>query len=284
MAISVYSYVKEKYPDVLLFTVNTNQSQIIPLAFGKPPLAFNKQLTVENYIAMYGFNIFQKKGAYKNNLEVLAQYFVESIEVSHKIISVIRSNAGGGDSIKAPRGFRINEKDFTKLGISINELEIVWQKLEHFSIISNFDKSNQIITFRIETNEDYAFLAGDWLEVFVYSSAKQCKFDSVEMGVHIDNYRGEIDVFCLNSANAMICECKTGGKLKSEDLSTLGSKAEKLGGNYCVKLFITSENQIGEEFLNKAQSNRIVVVSGKELINMTEILAQQMQSPTYTRR
>ena len=60
MAISVYSYVQKKYKDVLAFSVNTNQSQIIPLVFGKQPVPFNKRLTVENYITMYGFNIFKK--------------------------------------------------------------------------------------------------------------------------------------------------------------------------------------------------------------------------------
>ncbi|MFM6006449.1 MAG: Card1-like endonuclease domain-containing protein, partial [Sphaerospermopsis kisseleviana] len=136
----------------------------------------------------------------------------------------------------------------------------------------------------IETKENYSFIAGGWLEVFVYSSAKLCKFDSVEIGVTIDNYRGEIDVFCLNSANAMICECKTGGKLKSKDLYDLVSKADKLGSNYCVKIFITSEYDIDEEFINTAKNNKVVVVSGDKLMNITEILTKEMQDPTYLRR
>ncbi|WP_445627669.1 Card1-like endonuclease domain-containing protein [Nostoc sp. DSM 114167] len=284
MAFSVYSYILEKYKDVLVFTVNTDQSQIIPLVFGKQAIPFNKRLSVENYIALCGFNIFKKVINFENNLENTAKYIVDCIQVSSKIISVIRSKAGGGDSIKAPRGFSIDEKDFIKLGILINELEQFFIELEKFSIIHNLQKQNNLIKFRIETKENYAFLAGDWLEVFVYSSAKQCSFDSVEMGVEIDNYRGEIDVFCLNSANAMICECKTGGKLDADDLSVISSKAEKLGGNYCVKLFITSESDVGEEFLNKAKNNRVVVVSGNELTRMNDILAKEMQFPTYPRR
>ncbi|MDZ7960985.1 MAG: DUF1887 family CARF protein [Aulosira sp. DedQUE10] len=284
MAISVYSYVQANYNNVLLFTVNTDKSQIIPLVFGKQAIPFNKQLTVENYIAMCGFNIFKKTPHPESNIELIAKYIVEHIEVSSKIISVIRSNAGGGDSIKAPRGFSINEKDFTKLGILTNELEVFLRELEKFSIIHNFASLNNIINFRIETEENYALLAGIWLEVFVYSSAKECGFDFVEIGVELDNFRGQIDVFCLNSANAMICECKTGKKLKSDDLSVIDSNAQKLGGNYCVKLFITSEGDVGEEFLNKAKNNRVVVVSGNELIRMTEILVKEMQSPTYPRR
>ncbi|ARV60593.1 hypothetical protein BZZ01_19980 [Nostocales cyanobacterium HT-58-2] len=283
MAISVYSYVQENYKDTLVFSVNTDQSQIIPLAFKKEAVSFKKQITVENYVAMCGFNIFRNKLTYESKIEI-AKYIVEHLEISKKILSVIRSSAGNGDSIKAPRGFRINEKDFTDLGILASELEVFLNKLESYAIIHQLEISNQRISFKIEKKEDYAFLAGEWLEVFVYVSAKECEFDSVEMGVEIDNYRGEIDVFCLKNANAMICECKTGGKLSSDDLSVLGSKAEKLGGNYCVKLFITSEFKVGEDFINKAKNNRVVIVSGNELIRISEILAKEMQSPTHSRR
>ncbi|MFM6158140.1 MAG: Card1-like endonuclease domain-containing protein, partial [Sphaerospermopsis kisseleviana] len=219
MAISVYSYVQEKFKDVLVFSVNTDQSQIIPLVFGRQPLSFNKRLTVENYVAMYGLNIFRRQLVCERYIENTAQYIVDNLEIARKILYVIRKNSGDADTIKtAPKGFNINETEFTKLGVSISDLEGFLQKLESLSLLSKLQKLNGNIKFRIETKENYSFIAGGWLEVFVYSSAKLCKFDSVEIGVTIDNYRGEIDVFCLNSANAMICECKTGGKLKSKDL------------------------------------------------------------------
>jgi len=285
MAISVYSYVQEKFKDVLVFSVNTDQSQIIPLIFGRQPLPFNKRLTVENYVAMYGFNIFRRQLVGEEYIENTAQYIVENIEIARKILYIIRKNSGDADTIKtAPKGFNIDETDFTKLGISNSDVEGFLQKLESLSLLNKLQKFNGNIKFRIETKENYSFIAGGWLEVFVYSSAKLCKFDSVEIGVTIDNYRGEIDVFCLNSANAMICECKTGGKLKSKDLYDLVSKADKLGSNYCVKIFITSEYDIDEEFMNTAKNNRVVVVSGDKLMNITDILTKEMQDPTYLRR
>ncbi|MBD2132281.1 MULTISPECIES: DUF1887 family CARF protein [unclassified Sphaerospermopsis] len=285
MAISVYSYVQEKFKDVLVFSVNTDQSQIIPLVFGRQPLSFNKRLTVENYVAMYGLNIFRRQLVCERYIENTAQYIVDNLEIARKILYVIRKNSGDADTIKtAPKGFNINETEFTKLGVSISDLEGFLQKLESLSLLSKLQKLNGNIKFRIETKENYSFIAGGWLEVFVYSSAKLCKFDSVEIGVTIDNYRGEIDVFCLNSANAMICECKTGGKLKSKDLYDLVSKADKLGSNYCVKIFITSEYDIDEEFINTAKNNKVVVVSGDKLMNITEILTKEMQDPTYLRR
>ncbi|MBC5796849.1 DUF1887 family protein [Sphaerospermopsis sp. LEGE 00249] len=283
MAISVYSYVQEKYKDVLIFSINTNQSQIIPLVFGKQPVAFNQRLTVKDYVTMYGFNIFQKNDQYESSsyLEELVKYIVDNIESSIAILSLIRSIAG--EDIKPPKGLKISEKELSKLDISSEILESFLRKLEKFSIIKNLEISITGIKFKLETKEEYAFLKGDWLEIFTYYSAKKCNFDSVEMGVHINNYRGEIDVFCLNNTNALICECKTGKKLDSDDLSILNSKAEKLGGNYCVKLFITSECEVDEKFINQAKNNKVVVISGKELKNLTDILIQQMQNPTYKR-
>jgi hypothetical protein len=163
------------------------------------------------------------------------------------------------------------------------QVEKFFNKLQEAEIIQRFEKSNLTTSFRVETQDNYAFLAGDWLEFYVYISAQPCEFDSVKMGTHLYDFKGEIDVFCLNSANAIICECKT-GKFDSDDLSKLNSLAEKLGGNYCVKLFITSETQVSEELRNRATTNRIRLVSGNQLSNLTKILQEEMQSPTHQRR
>ena len=282
MAFSVYSYVLKEYKEALVFNVNTDISQINPLVFGKEPTSFNKPLSVENYLAMYGLNIF-KKNTGKNEADSVAQYFGNKVNISSQILSIIRSDAKGADSIKAPRGFNLTRDKFKKLEVLDNDLETFFEMLAKAEIIQNLQQSEREIKFKIQTKENYAFLAGEWLELYVYFSAIECKFDSVAMGVELDNYKGELDVFCLNNANAMICECKTGG-FKSEDLSKLNSKAEKLGGNYCVKLFISSDVKVSEEFLNKAKNDKIVVVSGEKFSDLTNILKKEMEKPTYPRR
>ncbi len=282
MAFSVYSYVLKEYKEALVFNVNTDISQINPLVFGKEPTSFNKPLSVENYLAMYGLNIF-KKNTGKNEADSVAQYFGNNVNISRQILSIIRSDAKGADSIKAPRGFNLKKNNFKKLEMLDNDLETFFEMLAKAEIIQNLQQSEREIKFKIPTKENYAFLAGEWLELYVYLSAIECKFDSVAMGVELDNYKGELDVFCLNNANAMICECKTGG-FKSEDLSKLNSKAEKLGGNYCVKLFITSDVKVSDEFLNKAKNDKIVVVSGDKFSDLTNILKKEMEKPTYPRR
>ena len=282
MAFSVYSYVLKEYKQALIFNVNTDISQINPLVFGKEPTSFNKPLSVENYLAMYGLNIF-KKNTGKNEADSVAQYFGKKVNISSQILSIIRSEAKGADSIKAPRGFNLTRNKFKKLEVLDNDLETFFEMLAKTEIIQNLQQSEREIKFKIQTKENYAFLAGEWLELYVYLSAIECKFDSVAMGVELDNYKGELDVFCLNNANAMICECKTGG-FKSEDLSNLNSKAEKLGGNYCVKLFITSDVKVSEKFLNKAKNDKVVVVSGEKFSDLTNILKKEMEKPTYPRR
>jgi hypothetical protein len=282
MAFSVYSYVLKEYKEALVFNVNTDISQINPLVFGKEPTSFNKPLSVENYLAMYGLNIF-KKNTGKNEADSVAQYFGNNVNISRQILSIIRSDAKGADSIKAPRGFNLKRDKLKKLEMLDNDLETFFEMLAKAEIIQNLHQSEREIKFKIQTKENYAFLAGEWLELYVYLSAIECKFDSVAMGVELDNYKGELDVFCLNNANAMICECKTGG-FKSEDLSKLNSKAEKLGGNYCIKLFITSDVKVSDEFLNKAKNDKIVVVSGDKFSDLTNILKKEMEKPTYPRR
>ncbi|MBD2775416.1 Card1-like endonuclease domain-containing protein [Iningainema tapete] len=283
MAFSVYSYVREKYKDVMIFSVNTHQSEIIPLIFGEKPRSFNKRLSVENYIAMCGLSIFKKKSGCTNSfLEGIAKYCAEYYDTVSKAFSVIRRKAKNADNIAVPKGFNFQEQEFTREGILQSQLQEIFKNLEQSLIIHNYQNYNNEIYFQIRERENYAFIAGDWLELFVYYSAKQCSFDSVEMGVELDNYRGEIDVFSLNSANAMICECKT-GNYSSNDLSVLGAKAQKLGGNYCVKLFITSQITVSEEFKNQAKNNRVMVISGNELSRLPDILSKEMQNPTYSR-
>ncbi|MDY7021996.1 MAG: DUF1887 family CARF protein [Cyanobacteriota bacterium] len=285
MAISVYSYVKDNYPQALIFSVQTNSSQIIPLVFGKKTIPFSKRLSVENYIAMCGLGIYQKKSGQVNpQWDIISRYFVEHCEISTEILSTIRSEAGG-HKIKVPKRLKISEQALTKLKSKVSQLDlyIFFNKLEEHSLIASLKNCDQEISFRIETSESYDFLKGDWLEVFVYNKAKQCGFDSVERGIELDDYRGEIDVFCLNSANPIICECKT-GKFKPEDFNKLNSKAEKLGANYCVKLFITSESEVSSESINTAKNNRTVIVNASELSNLEEILKKEMQDPTYGRK
>ncbi|MCA9975829.1 MAG: hypothetical protein KC413_08760, partial [Anaerolineales bacterium] len=78
------------------------------------------------------------------------------------------------------------------------------------------------------------------------------------------------------------------GKFSSTDLARLESKAIKLGGNYCVRLFISTaqkaENDPGfEKLCRQAANRRIVVVTGDDLPQIEKKLKREMEQPTYSR-
>jgi len=284
MSIAVYSYVLRNHKDVLVFSVNTNIAKIIPLVFGKRQIDFNRSLTVENYVFMFGFSTFRKKtNSITRTLINASKYLMRNLNLYNKVITLIRQ----GDNIKTPKTLSIKRSKIDEKQILYSDLICFFEKLKNFNLISNFTEENSSLKYRIEKKKDYSFLNGEWLEVFVYSEAQKCGFDSVEFGVELDNYRGEIDVFCLHRANAMICECKT-GKYSSSDIDEFSAKAEKLGGSYCIKLFIVGELDVDdkekEKILNKAKNNSVVLVFGKELYGIQDILQSEMKHPTYPRR
>lgn len=286
MAFAVFNYVRENHEKALVFNVNTSHSKITPLVLGFESIPLENKLTVEEYISACGSKIHQRKfnlGELSCNEEQainLVNFFINDIEKVHKILSTIRKN----EKIKTPKTIKIKSKEFENIGISDRETIQFFEELKQNKIISKFefDSNDKAYSYRIEKQSDYAFLYGDWLEYFVYTEGKKIGFDSIEISVELSDYKGEIDVFCVHNANPLICECKT-GKYHKNDLIKLENKAEKLGGNYCVRLFITTEQEANEELLGRAKNRKITVVSGKDLKNLATILEKQMNEPDFPR-
>ncbi len=282
MAFSVYNYVRNNYAETIVFNVNTHKSQITPLVLGVEPIGLSKRLSVENYVSACETEIFRRKFNIKelscdeDQARKLVDFFINDIEKSNKILSVIRQ----GEKVKTPKTISIKQNDIVSQKISHEELIEFFSVLKQNQIISKFNEEKH--SYRVEKQSDYAFLYGDWLEYFAYLEGKKIGFDSIEMSVELNNFKGEIDVFCVHNANALICECKT-GKYDTDDLARLESKAVKLGGNYCVRLFITTNQKVDEKFINQAKNRKIVVVSGNELKNVATILNKQMETPDFPR-
>lgn len=282
MAFSVYNYVSNNYTEAIVFNVNTHKSQITPLVLGVDPIVLSKRLSVENYVSACETEIFKRKFDIKelscdeNQAQKLVDFFIDDIEKLNKLLSVIRQ----GEKVKTPKTISIKKNDIASQKISHEELIEFFNILKQNQIISKFNEEKY--SYRVEKQSDYAFLYGDWLEYFVYLEGKKIGFDSIEMSVELNNFKGEIDVFCVHNANALICECKT-GKYDTDDLARLESKAVKLGGNYCVRLFITTNLNVDEKFINQAKNRKVVVVSGSELKDIEAILNKQMNIPDFTR-
>jgi hypothetical protein len=143
---------------------------------------------------------------------------------------------------------------------------------------------------------------GHWLEQQVWQVARALRhagsplFDECERSVRfkLEDATREVDFIGVRRGMAVVASCKTGHDARNKrHLDELGAVAEKMGGNYCVRLYIMDQvrqapplNQTDpwEQFLAQAKSARVVVVTGSDLPRLGEILQRETLTPTYPRR
>lgn len=289
MAFAVYNYIRQKHPQALPFSVYTHTSQLVPLTYGHQPQNLAQNLTVEQYVTACDTAVFQYKfdvahlSCTPQQAETLVQFFVANIVQVDQLLGILRQ---AGETIKTPKTIPVKKPQLPQ-SIQPADFGRFLIQLQENNLITNVVENETQFSYRVETQPDHAFLYGDWLEYYVYLQAKKAGFDSVKQGVELQNFNGEIDVCAIHQANALICECKT-GRFNSADLARLESKAVKLGGNYCVRLFITSATKEDDDsdfqnFCNQAANKRIVVVSGNDLPAIGKVLKKEMVDPTYPR-
>lgn len=289
MAFAVYNYVRERHPQALPFSVYTHTSQLVPLVPGKKNQSLTKKLTVEDYMTACNTAVFQYKfdvnrlSCTPKQAEKLADFFVANISHIDALLAILRK---AGEKIKTPKTIPINKAGLPN-NVRIEDLSQLLFQLQDCQLINSVTEKDTQFSYRVETQYDHAFLYGDWLEYYVGLQAKKVGFDSVEMGIELKDFKGEIDVFAVHNTNALICECKTGG-YETNDLARLESKAIKLGGNYCVRLFITTAQKAEDDsdfqkLCNQAKNKRIVIVPGNDLPEIGQQLKKEMEDPTHQR-
>ncbi|QZZ22887.1 DUF1887 family protein [Leptothermofonsia sichuanensis E412] len=288
MSIATYDFLQKKFPTATIFTVSTDQGIIVPLKENESPIPFKAKLSVEDYIRACGHEIYRRKAEdsftfqNQNQLKELVFDFAQNIESVDSILSEIRRQAGkGSDSIRSAQKVffdddLINKNNLVKF-FAIKFLE----KLQEQFLIKDLDTASEI-SFYVNRKQ-FSFLRGDWLELLVYLKAQDCGFDSVEPSIELNNFNGEIDLFCLHNSNPLICECKTGKSDKSEILK-LRNIAEKLGESYCLKILVVSAKEISDEIQQEAKNSRVKIFNGTDLINLPNLLKKEMENPEYTRR
>lgn len=288
MSIASYDFLRSKFPRTIIFTVSTDQASIIPLHKGSDAIPFKDKLSVEDYILACGQNIF-RRGVENSftfqNIEKfgrLTSYFAENIESVDPILTEIRKQAGqGGDKIKSIHKVVLSSKFADKSNLLKSFIITFLEELQKYSLIDKLVISPEI-SFRINP-DSYSFLQGDWLELFVYLKASECRFDSLEPSVEMSEFNGEIDLFCLHNSNALICECKT-GQFSKKEVFKIRNKAEKLGESYCIKVLISSAMSISKDLVQEAFNSKVKVFTGKDLLQLSQLLKNEMNDPTYRRR
>lgn len=169
------------------------------------------------------------------------------------------------------------------------------QQAKSVGLLREFTRTSSGFELTVVGDDLYRFLDGCWLEVFVYSAARDAGcFDDVKLDIKIPGVSGtnNLDLAATHAASLVIAECKTEKDLKTEHLDKLASIANLVGGNYVGRLFITSkvmnqhdvaQRQSFDAFCGQARNRRVLVVTGDLLRKLTGILKQEVDRPTYAR-
>ena len=258
--------------------------RVITLSGNKPNGNLFK-IDVENYFAGYGRKCVFSSDP-NTNLISFSKYLASKSANAMKFRDTLRNS--GFNSLKKGQ---VKTETLRSQASYINDF---CQKSKQFGLMSSFQRLGN--NFEVTASgELFKFFNGDWLEYYVYSIAKELNcFDDVKFGVKIPSMSGEneLDLAATNSSSLLIGECKTEKDLKTDNLDKLSSVANLIGGNYVGRLFITSL-VINEDdsdavksynsFLGQAQARRIIVVTGKDLPNLSKILTQETTNPIFQR-
>lgn len=180
------------------------------------------------------------------------------------------------------------------------------QNIELVSALQHIDGST--IRFTL-SEQQYAFLNGTWLELYVWSEAEKlreqdfftdCQWNQVllssnkkEISAPDLQYK-DMDVSMIYNAQLVIAECKTGNKASdSKNLDSLAILADLLGGDFVTKLFVTDlsrsdklKNDTNPSFdsvLAHTSQRNIRFVEREELPNIGNILREEAKTPKYQR-
>ncbi|MCX7671053.1 MAG: DUF1887 family CARF protein [Anaerolineae bacterium] len=157
------------------------------------------------------------------------------------------------------------------------------------------------VSCRMPAAGETAFLNGDWLEEYVWGVAEALRshepalFDVAGQGVKFRSGTAERegDFIALRGGTPLIASCKSGADpWKKDDLDELAAVAHLLGGNYVTRLFIAHQNPPSpslsaavpdpyEQFKEQARRLRIVLVTGRDLGRLAEVLCKELLDPTF---
>lgn len=148
------------------------------------------------------------------------------------------------------------------------------------------------------------FLEGIWLERYVDTLACSLEhdgeplFDDCMWSLHLwsaGTAEREIDVIGVRHGLGVIISCKTAVKESWEkgNLDELTAVGKLLGGDYCTKVYVTSQPRPGagqprheavNAFLDWAEHQRVTVVTGDQLPQLAEILIREATTPRHVRK
>ena len=283
MAIAAYEVARER-KDIKTFYADTSNGRIVWFK-GKEADEMPIKISIEQYLTMYG-----RKPVFKDIFSKLTF----SQEAAIKSANILASGCGKYlaflERIRGTQG-----SGSRKVAIK-NEIELnLALRLAELGIVDYSEENGYLI---IRSNEDWNFLKGEWLEVFVWHEVKKLQeqtqepfFDdfAVSLEIPMEGAKKEIDLACIYRAQLIHCSCKTGkNSFETRHLDELSAISNLIGGRFCTRVFATdrllpNDLSAAKSFLDQAKQREIVVVTGKELPSIGDILKKQAKNPDYQR-
>ncbi len=283
MAIAAYEVARER-KDIKTFYVDTSNGRIVWFK-GKEADEMPIKISIEQYLTMYG-----RKPVFKDIFSKLTF----SQEAAIKAANILAS--GYGKYLAFLERIRGTQGSGSRKVAIKNEIELnLALRLAELGIVDYSEENGYLI---IRSNEDWNFLKGEWLEVFVWHEVKKLQeqtqepfFDdfAVSLEIPMEGAKKEIDLACIYRAQLIHCSCKTGkNSFETRHLDELSAISNLIGGRFCTRVFATdrllpNDLSAAKSFLDQAKQREIVVVTGKELPSIGDILKKQAKNPDYQR-
>ncbi|MGQ9799959.1 MAG: Card1-like endonuclease domain-containing protein [Ignavibacterium sp.] len=242
MAFAAYEAFAEK--DKKIIYCDTEHQKIITLFPKYSSTSLNAELSIEDYLKSYGYNIIETKSPFTESDYFNFFRFIEKERLMRSLVNLY-TNVRQKLSEEKPR--------FT---VESDDKKIRFQKNLDTYIIHYGNKTEN--SFKVQSND---FKSGDWLEYYIYYKLKTEENLSTLMGVKISNPQGvenEIDVIALKDFRLYLYSCKTGKKDNQFDLYQLETLRNITSGTFGKGIFVTS-NQHSEKFLKRAKELSIDV-------------------------
>jgi hypothetical protein len=240
-------------------------------------------LSVEQYINAYNYRL-QDAGGYKNYRKRYLQKnwltFAQRLGKRPQEILLLKQILQ--ELNKPPKKI-----------VKTTEAHNLLQELETVGLIRNLHEEGIYLSFSL-SNEQYTFLDGAWLELYVYQEA--LALDIADSGNNvlwsqeiIDNdpnrvaksplLFNDMDVSLTYKAHLVIIECKTGDKgLASQTLDDIVSMSDLLGRGFVIKVLVTSKSSpkdMDEDFKTKARIKGVRLVTLEDLPNVGALIEEQ---------
>src|SRR5690606_8709746 len=195
MAFTAYDFFSKNNKPV--FYCNTEHKKIVHLLPERKTEDINANLTIEDYLASYGYRIKEEKEPlFKDLFELL---------IDNNLLD---------EFIKFCRKIRENFQQTYNRTFSSLEKHFLFQKTAAgYFLFIQINNNKQ----RFEFN-DSKFFFGDWLEYYAYWKYKAVKENQVKIGVCISSSSGtdnEIDIMLLKDYRLKLISCKS-GKIKKK--------------------------------------------------------------------